>query len=92
MIVVSDTSPLTALLTVGEDRLLTNLFNEAVIPVAVQNELLRKHALNKNRAPLRAFLTKVQVLDNSFYCEKRSHHAGQTKTQNPVGPEIRRHP
>ena len=43
MIVVSDTSPLTALLTVGEERLLTKLFDEVVIPLAVRNELLRKH-------------------------------------------------
>ena len=41
MIVVSDTSPLTALLTVGETSILTNLFGEVVIPEAVRNELLR---------------------------------------------------
>jgi predicted nucleic acid-binding protein len=35
MIVVSDTSPLTALLTVGEAELLPNLFDEVVIPEAV---------------------------------------------------------
>ena len=34
MIVVSDTSPLTALLTVGEARLLPELFTEVVIPSA----------------------------------------------------------
>ena len=44
MIIVSDTSPLTALLTVGEDQLLTKLFDEVVIPVAVRDELLRNHA------------------------------------------------
>jgi hypothetical protein len=44
MIVVSDTSPLTALLTVGEANLLTQLFDEVVIPEAVRNELLRNHA------------------------------------------------
>ena len=43
MIVVSDTSPLTALLTVGEARLLPELFAEVVIPEAVQKELLRNH-------------------------------------------------
>ena len=45
MIVVSDTSPLTALLTVGEARLLPELFAEVVIPEAVRDELLRTHAL-----------------------------------------------
>ena len=43
MIVVSDTSPLTALLTVGEENLLPQLFTEVVIPEAVQKELLRSH-------------------------------------------------
>ncbi len=44
MIVVSDTSPLTALLTVGEEGLLPELFHEVVIPDAVRNELLRNHS------------------------------------------------
>jgi len=43
MIVVSDTSPLTALLAVGEARLLPELFAEVVIPEAVRDELLRSH-------------------------------------------------
>jgi predicted nucleic acid-binding protein len=43
MIVVSDTSPLTALLTVGEENLLRKLFAEVVIPIAVRDELLRSH-------------------------------------------------
>jgi predicted nucleic acid-binding protein len=43
MIVVSDTSPLTALLTVGSEDILSKLFTEVVIPEAVRNELLRTH-------------------------------------------------
>jgi predicted nucleic acid-binding protein len=43
MIVVSDTSPLTALLTVGAQDLLPTLFSDVVIPVAVQKELLKTH-------------------------------------------------
>ena len=43
MIVVSDTSPLTALLTVGEAELLPRLFTEVIIPEAVQTELRRNH-------------------------------------------------
>jgi uncharacterized protein len=43
MIVVSDTSPLTALLTVGEADLLTVLFRAVVVPEAVRDELLRSH-------------------------------------------------
>jgi uncharacterized protein len=44
MIIVSDTSPLTALLTVGEADLLPKLFNEVVIPEAVHDELVRSHS------------------------------------------------
>lgn len=44
MIVVSDTSPLTALLTVGEADLLLKLFTEVIIPEAVRVELLRTHS------------------------------------------------
>jgi len=44
MIVVSDTSPLTALLTVGEEELLPKLFTEVIIPDAVRIELLPSHA------------------------------------------------
>ena len=43
MIVVSDTSPLTALLTVGQVDLLKRLFAEVIIPEAVRNELLKSH-------------------------------------------------
>jgi len=43
MIVVSDTSPLTVLLTVGHEGILPQLFHEVVIPQAVRNELLRSH-------------------------------------------------
>lgn len=44
MIVVSDTSPLTALLTVGEAELLVRLFSVVWIPEAVEAELLRSHS------------------------------------------------
>lgn len=44
MIVVSDTSPLTALLTIGEADLLPKLFVEVVIPEGVRIELLRSHS------------------------------------------------
>ncbi len=43
MIVVSDTSPITALLTVGQIELLRKLFREVVIPPAVNAELQRSH-------------------------------------------------
>ena len=43
MIVVSDTSPITALLTVGRADILQTLFGEVVIPSSVQRELLQGH-------------------------------------------------
>lgn len=43
MIVVSDTSPLTALLSVGEEALLRKIFGEVIIPEAVHAELLISH-------------------------------------------------
>ena len=45
MIVVSDTSPLTGLITIGEEELLPRLFAEVVIPNGVRDELLRAHAV-----------------------------------------------
>ena len=44
MIVVSDTSPITALITVRQVELLQELFDEMFVPQAVQTELLRTHA------------------------------------------------
>jgi uncharacterized protein len=43
MIVVSDTSPLTALLTVDQCDILPKLFDKVVVPEAVRAELLRNH-------------------------------------------------
>lgn len=44
MIVVSDTSPLTALLTVGQAALLADLFRDVVVPEGVRDELLHSHS------------------------------------------------
>ncbi|MCG3148309.1 MAG: hypothetical protein PCFJNLEI_01752 [Verrucomicrobiae bacterium] len=43
MIVVSDTSPLSALISIGQAGLLRSLFGEVLIPVAVEAELRRYH-------------------------------------------------
>lgn len=59
MIVVSDTSPLTALLTVGEAELLPKLFHEVIIPEGVHAELLRSHP------SLPGWLRVVQVKDTA---------------------------
>ncbi len=44
MIVVSDTSPITALTTIGRIELLRELFTEVFVPAAVHIELLRSHS------------------------------------------------
>jgi len=44
MIVVSDTSPLTALLTVGEAELLNKLFGKVILPEEVRPELMCGHS------------------------------------------------
>lgn len=43
MLVVSDTSPLTALLQIGQADLLPTLFDQVIIPPTVRDELLRFH-------------------------------------------------
>jgi len=44
MIVVSDTSPLTALMTIEAADILPKLFHEIIIPEEVRDELLRSHS------------------------------------------------
>jgi predicted nucleic acid-binding protein len=43
MIVVSDTSPLTSLLQIGQESLLQGLYGTVIIPEAVERELRRTH-------------------------------------------------
>lgn len=45
MLVVSDTSPLTALLQIGRIDVPQTVFGRVLIPYAVRDELLREHAL-----------------------------------------------
>ena len=60
MIVVSDTSPITSLLTVGRIELLEKLYTRVVIPSAVAGELARAHA------QLPAFVTVNAVGDEAW--------------------------
>ena len=59
MIVVSDTSAITALLQVRHETVLKELYGEVLIPEAVRRELLQTHPL------LPAFLRSVKVLDTA---------------------------
>jgi predicted nucleic acid-binding protein len=70
MIVVSDTSPLTALLAIGQSDLLTKLFGDVVIPPAVKSELLRTHPV------LPAWLRVQSLRDNTkaaLYAQSVDH-------------------
>jgi hypothetical protein len=57
MIVVSDTSAITALLQVGRENLLKELYGEVLVPAAVQAELLQTHS------HLPSFLLSARVLN-----------------------------
>ncbi len=63
MIVVSDTSPISALMTVGEAHILARLFGEVIIPKTVCEELLRNH-------PYLPEWLRVETVKNT--AEKRS--------------------
>jgi predicted nucleic acid-binding protein len=52
MIVVSDTSPLTALLTVHRADLLATLFNEVVVPPAVQQEEIQPRISSRRKTEM----------------------------------------
>src|SRR5205809_6670839 len=62
MIVVSDTSPITALLTVGQAELLRKLFGEVVIPPAVKAELDRTHSALPKWLQVRQLRDQAQAL------------------------------
>jgi uncharacterized protein len=64
MIIVSDTSPISALLRIGEADLLHTLFGEVIIPNAVGTELLRKHTALPTW--LRVEQIKDQAMAQSF--------------------------
>ena len=72
MIVVSDTSPITALLAVGKADLLKQLFGEVVIPNAVGAELRRTHP------ELPAWL-RVQSLKNATKANLYARSVDRTK-------------
>ena len=59
MIIVSDTSAITSLLQIGQERLLVQLYQSVVIPEAVAAELRRGHKT------LPSFLQVVAVVDRN---------------------------
>jgi predicted nucleic acid-binding protein len=60
MIVVSDTSAITALLQIGRAELLASIYGQVFIPVAVQNELTATHP------NLPQFIEAVPVIDTGY--------------------------
>ncbi len=74
MIVVSDTSPLTALLTIEAADILPKLFQEIIIPEEVRDELARSHS----RLP--AWLRVERVKNSSQVIQyTRSVDAGEAE-------------
>ena len=79
MIVVSDTSCVSNLLTVGQESLLLRLFGEVLIPPAVEHELLRFHA----RLP--EFLKRVVPTDEAQLSRLRLEvDAGEAEAISPA--------
>lgn len=62
MIVVSDTSPTSALLTIGRIDLLATIFGEVTIPEAVHRELLRSHPSPPEFIRVRGVSNTAEVL------------------------------
>ena len=86
MIVISDTSPLTALLGVGAADILPKLFTEVVIPEAVRDELRRSHsqlphwlrvAAVENQAQARQYAQIVDVGEAEAIELAKELHADQ---------------
>lgn len=73
MIIVSDTSPLTALLQIEQADLLSLLFGKVLIPPAVEKELLRDH----ERLPGWLEVQSPSVLPSAISEEKLD--AGETE-------------
>lgn len=74
MIVVSDTSPITALLTVEKSDLLVQLFGEVVIPPAVETELRRTH-------PTLPVWLRVQVLKDTVKADLYSNRVDRGEAE-----------
>lgn len=70
MIVVCDTSPICYLLLIEQIQILPQLFNQIIIPLAVQNELLAEQSFNQiqswtaNPPAWVSLQTVPQLLDN----------------------------
>ena len=61
MLVVSDTSPISALVQIGRVELLTDLFGAVCVPSAVNAELLRFHASLPARVEVREVVDRARV-------------------------------
>jgi predicted nucleic acid-binding protein len=84
MIVVSDTSCISNLLTIGHGHFLNELFGEVIIPPAVGDELLRFHAVLpgflKRVAPgdaalLSRLMVEIDIGEAEAICVARELHA-----------------
>ncbi len=63
MIIISDTSVISGLIIIGEIQILTKLFDEIIIPQAVNNELLN---LTKHKNSVEHFLNNNQTIKKKY--------------------------
>jgi len=92
MIVVSDTSAITALLQIGQAELLSALYGDVFIPEAVRDELTATHK------QLPVFIRVVPVADHAYRARLLNElHAGEAeavvlareiKADNPLVDEL----
>jgi hypothetical protein len=84
MIVISDTSAITALLQIGQIDLLEKLFHEILIPEAVRDELLKNHSSLpvylrcervKNRAEVNRLLAEIDLGEAEAIALAKERHA-----------------
>jgi uncharacterized protein len=61
MLVVSDTSPISALMQIGRAELLSDLFGAVCVPPAVNAELLRFHSSLPSYVEVRAVADRAHV-------------------------------
>lgn len=99
MIVVSDTSCISNLLTIGHAHLLNELFGEVIIPPAVEDELQRFHSdlpdflrrvAPRDSALLSRLAVEVDIGEAEAICVARELHADRLLIDEKLGRVARR--
>ena len=97
MIVVSDTSCISNLLTIGHGHLLNELFGEVIIPPAVGDELLRFHSVLPgflrqvapgDHALLSRLMVEIDIGEAEAICVARELHADRLLVDEKHGRAV----